>query len=103
MPPRRGRALRDTSPPLRTQRPERQRSAALAGVNASVVEQIAGHASITTTMKHYTQILPSALRASQARLPFGDALSDIPDTYHRPDDGKEGKKGKIVTFFTELS
>jgi integrase len=47
---------------------------AMAGVNQAVVQKLAGHASITTTTKHYTHIIPAALRSATERLPFDEVL-----------------------------
>jgi integrase len=47
---------------------------AMAGVNQAVVQQLAGHSSIMTTVKHYTQIMPDAFRSATDLLPFGDAI-----------------------------
>ena len=55
---------------------------AMAGVNEAMVQKLAGHASIQTTLTYYTGIMPQSLRTAQARLPFSDALRDISDTYH---------------------
>ena len=40
------------------------------GVNEAVAQEIAGHASITTTLKYYTEIVPDATRAAVKRLPY---------------------------------
>ena len=40
------------------------------GVNEAIAQKIAGHASITTTLKHYTEIVPDAMRAAVNRLPY---------------------------------
>lgn len=61
---------------------------AMAGVNAAVVQRLAGHASISTTVRYYTGIMPKALRAAQARLPFRSVLRDISDSYH----GRSGRE-----------
>jgi integrase len=47
---------------------------AMAGVNQAVVQQLAGHASIATTVKHYTQIMPDAFRSATDLLPFNEAI-----------------------------
>ena len=68
---------------------------AMAGVNEAVAQKVLGHASITATLKYYTHIMPEALRAAPARLPFGDVLrktlEDISDTYHAPFKVVKGK------------
>ncbi|MCP3885401.1 MAG: tyrosine-type recombinase/integrase, partial [Propionibacteriaceae bacterium] len=48
---------------------------AMAGVNQAVVQQLAGHASITTTVRHYTHIMPEALRSATEKLPFSEAIA----------------------------
>jgi integrase len=50
---------------------------AMAGVNQVIVQKLAGHASIQTTIKHYTGVMPEALRAAQARLPYDQLLQDV--------------------------
>ena len=40
----------------------------LAGVNAAVAQRLVGHASITTTQRHYSKILPDGLREAPGRL-----------------------------------
>jgi len=54
----------------------------MAGVNEAIVQKLAGHSSIATTLRYYTNILPQALRSAQARLPFNSVLADVSDTYH---------------------
>ncbi len=48
---------------------------AMAGVNAAVVKELAGHASIQTTQKYYTRILPEIVQSAPDKLPFGEAIS----------------------------
>jgi len=47
---------------------------AMAGVNEAIVQKLAGHSSISTTIKHYTGIMPEVLRSAQQRLPFHGVL-----------------------------
>jgi len=56
---------------------------AMADVNQAVVQRLAGHACITTTLRYYTGTMPVALRSAQGRLPFVHVLRDISNTYHR--------------------
>ena len=58
-----------------------------AGVNAALVQQLAGHSAIATTVRYYTGVMPEALRAAQARLPFGKAIRDVTYPSHGPDEG----------------
>lgn len=75
---------------------------ATAGVNAALVQQLAGHSAIATTVKYYTGVMPSALRAAQARLPFGNAIRDVSYPYHGPEDGaKSGEGSKVIKLFPE--
>jgi len=55
---------------------------AMAGVNQAVVQKLVGHASIATTCKYYTHVLPPALRSAQAALPFGGVIRDVSYPYH---------------------
>jgi len=55
---------------------------AMAGVNQAVVQKLVGHASISTTCKYYTNVLPPALRSAQAALPFGGVIRDVSYPYH---------------------
>jgi integrase len=71
---------------------------AMAGVNAAVVQKLAGHASITTTVRYYTGVMPEALRAAQAKLPFDGVIRDVTDRYHGEcgATGKENRRGSDV-------
>jgi integrase len=62
---------------------------AMAGVNAAVVQKLAGHTSIATTVRYYTGVMPEALKAAQAKLPFGEVIRDISNPYHRRDGAAE--------------
>jgi integrase len=70
---------------------------AMAGVNEAVVKELAGHASISTTLRYYTRIMPQALRSAQARLPFDAVLRDVSDTYHEAAKAAKKKKARDVT------
>lgn len=54
---------------------------AMAGVNEAVAQKLAGHASISTTLKHYTGILPEALRAAPLRLPYAASAEGVSKVY----------------------
>lgn len=69
---------------------------AMAGINEALVKELAGHASIGTTLRYYTQILPEALRLAQASLPFESVLRDVSDSYHGPA-GRDAKKTATAT------
>lgn len=47
----------------------------MAGVNKAVVQKLAGHASIDTTLKYYTHIFSETLRKAPAALPFARIVS----------------------------
>lgn len=46
---------------------------AMAGVSEAVAQQLAGHAFISTTLKHYTRILPEAVKAAPRHLPYASS------------------------------
>ena len=72
-----------------------------AGVNAALVQQLAGHSAITTTVRYYTGVMPDALREAQARLPFDNVIGVVSESYHGPDEAAdEGRDGKIVSLFS---
>jgi len=56
---------------------------AMAGVTEAVVKELAGHASISTTLRYCTRIMPQGLRSAQAKLPFDGVLLDISDGAYR--------------------
>jgi hypothetical protein len=74
---------------------------AMAGVNASVVKELAGHASIATTQKWCTSISPQSMHSAQARLPFGRAIRsapDISDAYHGSEKPQTEEAAKIINL-----
>ena len=78
---------------------------AMEGVNAAVVQKLAGHSSIQTTQKYYTNILPEALRSAQARLPFGEAIRAVPvsDSYHAPKERRKEETARITNLMRDVS
>ena len=70
---------------------------AIAGVSAAVTQKLAGHSSISTTVRYYTGVMPAALREAQGRLPFGTAISDISKPYRRPKSQDDGGRVTIIT------
>jgi integrase len=76
---------------------------AMAGVSASVVQKLAGHASISTTVKHYTQIMPEALREAQSRLPFDDAILSVSYVYRESEKHDSPQSGKVIRLFPQAS
>ncbi|NLW49819.1 MAG: tyrosine-type recombinase/integrase [Candidatus Brocadiaceae bacterium] len=53
---------------------------AMAGVSAAVTQKLAGRTAIGTTVKHYTGLMPEALRDAQSRLPFGAVLAEVSES-----------------------
>jgi integrase len=70
---------------------------AMAGVNAAVVQKLAGHCQISTTIKHYTGIMPEALRAAQASLPLREALSDVSFPSRELQPGVQAETARVLT------
>ena len=56
----------------------------MAGVNEAIVQQLAGHASISTTLKHYTHIFPDSLRRAQESLPYSQFGRTMLTLYEQP-------------------
>ncbi len=48
---------------------------AMAGVNEAVVQKIAGHQAISTTLRHYTRMFDDRLMAASMRLPYRAIVS----------------------------
>ena len=74
---------------------------AMAGVNASVVKGLAGHASIATPQKYYTRVMPDKLRSAQAEIPFDGAIgdgADVSDTYQTEKEGGTDEKPKVINI-----
>jgi len=44
------------------------------------------HAQLSTTLEHYTRIMPDALRSARARLPFGNVFGVVPKSYREQDE-----------------
>ena len=63
---------------------------AMAGVNQAVVQQLAGHASMQTTLRHYTAILPEVAREAPSRLPWAKGFRIVPNSYRETADGEIG-------------
>lgn len=70
---------------------------ARAGVNQAIVQKLAGHASMATTLRFYTEIPPENMRSAQGLLPFGSVLRDISFTYHGPERARETDTPRVVT------
>jgi integrase len=47
---------------------------AMDGIGAPLLQALAGHSNIATTMTYYVGVMPEALRAAQKRLPFHEVL-----------------------------
>ena len=69
----------------------------MAGVNAAVVQKLAGHASIGTTVKYYTGLETDALREAQKRLPFGKIIEDVSYSDRKQKRGKEEEVARVVS------
>ena len=65
---------------------------AMAGVNEAVVQKLAGHASMSTTLKHYTHIVPDSLRRAQSSLPYASPGQPMLTLYGQAQDPAEKAK-----------
>jgi len=71
---------------------------AMAGVNQAIVQKLAGHASISTTLKYYTHILPEPLRRAQRSLPYARTEGGMLTlSAHGPSEPAKRKKARDVT------
>jgi len=88
---------------------------ARAGVNAALVQKLAGHSAIATTVKYYTGVMPDSLREAQGRLPFDEVIGcgarTVSDLYQMGENsadsdagGREARKEKkIIKLFSDAS
>jgi integrase len=76
---------------------------AMAGVNQAIVQKLAGHASIQTTIKHYTGVMPEALRAAQGRLPYDNLLQDVSYPDREADSDQNTKTAEVVSPTSAVS
>jgi len=72
-------------------------SLAMGGVNQAVVQKLAGHASIDTTIRHYTNILPDALRAAPLRLPYAEAANGVSKVYREQNGTAAAQREPVAT------
>jgi integrase len=70
---------------------------AMAGVNAAIVQELAGHSSISTTLKHYTRIMPQSLRDAQRRLEYASVLGGVSNSSQLADSGPNEKTARAVS------
>lgn len=74
---------------------------AMEGASAAVVKKLAGHASIRTTQKYYTRIMPDAVKSAADRLPFGDAIrraTMCTESAHAGTEDSTDEKGKVINL-----
>ena len=69
---------------------------AMAGVSQTVTQRLVGHASVTTTERYYTAILPEALVAAPRRLPYADTKRMLPLSYRAGISGDEPKSALVT-------
>jgi len=70
---------------------------ALPAVSAAVVQKLAGHAPIAITVKYYTGVMPKALRAAQAKLPFDGVISDTSNPDRGRNRGRKREAARVVS------
>ncbi len=76
---------------------------AMADVNQAVVQRLAGHASITTTLRHYTGIFPEVLRSAQMRLRYATGAGVPPNSTHGGREATHASEVKVVKLFSGVS
>ncbi len=64
---------------------------------------LAGHASITTTLRHYTCIFPEVLRSAQMRLRYATGAGVLPNPTHGGQEANPASNPKIVKLFSDVS
>lgn len=69
---------------------------AMDGVNEAVVQRLAGHASITTTLRHYTSIFPEVLRSAQLRLRYATGGGVIPKSTQIAGEIADGAESEVA-------
>jgi integrase len=74
-----------------------------AGENEAVVQKLAGHASMATTLKHYTRILPETLRRAPGKLPYAQGLAIVTQLQHGPEPGAEMETAEVIRLLEQLS
>ena len=70
-----------------------------AGENEAVVQKLAGHASMATTLKHYTRILPEILRKAPAKLPYAQGLGIVTQLQRGPEPDAETERAEVIRLF----
>lgn len=70
---------------------------AMAGVNEAVVQKLAGHASMETTLKHYTMILPEVAQRAPGRLPWATQPAIVSNSYQERGAGAKRKTAQAVS------
>jgi integrase len=71
---------------------------AMAGVNAAAVQKLAGHSSISTTLKHYTSILPEVLRAAPLRLPYAESVEGVSKVYRGEETDADAERTQVASL-----
>jgi integrase len=76
---------------------------AMDGVNEAIVQKLAGHASITTTLDHYTRIFPEVLRSAQMRLAYATRDGVTPNSPREPKQAGDKETAQVVTASCAVS
>ena len=60
-------------------------------LSEAVVQKLAGHSSIQTTLKHYTAILPEVAREAPSRLPWAETFTIVSNSYQKSSPVRKAK------------
>lgn len=52
---------------------------------------------LTTTLKHYTRVLPETLRRAPAKLPYAKGLAIVTQLQHGPEPGDDTETARVLT------
>ena len=75
----------------------------MAGVGEAIVQKLAGHAHMSTTLKYYTRVFADSLRSAPAALPYVLSNFVTPLLPPKGDPGARGGDGGITEVCTDVA